>query len=201
MAQTQVLKIFRETVLPAPANLQPYSIYLIAPQDTSEYVEMYVTNATIGGVAPYARRIINQDDIETLINSKIQSARELVIVDDIDARDELTPEYSQFVFVIDATDDPTVASGGATYLYKPPGEDSSVGSWIKISEAESLDVVVQWDSIQGGPESTPAEIDDAVAKAHTHANKTEIDKIGEDADGNLTYSNKLPLTGWSSTTW
>jgi hypothetical protein len=196
MAQTQALKIFRETVLPAPLDLQPYSIYLIAPQGTEDYVEMYVTNSTIAGQAPYARRIINKDDIETLINTKIQAARELVIVDDIAARDELDPTFSQFVFVVDATADTTVATGGATYLYNTVTE-----AWIKISEAESLDVVVQWDSIQGGPTSTPAEIDDAVAKAHTHANKTELDKIGEDSDGNLLYSNKLPLTGWSSTTW
>ena len=197
MSQTQALRIFRETVLPAPQNLLPYSIYLIAPAGTEDYVEMYVTNATIAGQAPYARRIINKDDIETLINTKIQAARELVIVADIDERNALTPTSSQFVFVIDATDDNTVASGGATYLYNTAGQ----GSWIKISEAESLDVVVQWNSIQGGPSSTPAEIDDAVAARHTHANKTELDKIGEDANGNLLYSNKLPLTGWSSTTW
>ena len=196
MAQTQALKIFRETVLPAPLDLQPYSIYLIAPQGTEDYVEMYVTNSTIAGQAPYARRIINKDDIETLINTKIQAARELVIVDDIAARNALSPTFSQFVFVVDATDDNTVASGGATYLYNTVSE-----AWIKISEAESLDVVVQWDSIQGGPTSTPAEIDDAVAKVHTHANKTELDKIGEDDDENLTYNGKLPLTGWSSTTW
>jgi hypothetical protein len=192
MAQTQALRIFRETVLPSAQDLHPYSIYLIAPSGTEDYVEMYVTNSTIAGQAPYARRIINQADIEALVDTKIQAARELVIVDDIAARNALSPTFSQFVFVIDATGDNTVASGGATYLYNT---DST--SWVKISEAESLDVVVSWDSITGGPESTPAEIDDAVAKAHTHANKTELDKIGEDSDGNLLYSNKLPLTGWS----
>jgi hypothetical protein len=196
MAQTQALRIFRETVLPSAQDLQPYSIYLIAPSGTEDYVEMYVTNSTIAGQAPYARRIINQADIEALVDTKIQAARELVIVDDIAARNALSPTFSQFVFVIDATGDNTVASGGATYLYNT---DST--SWVKISEAESLDVVVSWDSITGGPESTPAEIDDAVAKAHTHANKTELDKIGEDDDENLTYNGKLPLTGWSSTTW
>jgi hypothetical protein len=196
MSQTQALRIFRETVLPDPGDLLPYSIYLIAPAGTDDYVEMYVTNATIAGQAPYARRIINQDDIATLIDTKIQAARELVIVADIAARDALNPTFSQFVFVVDASDDATVAAGGATYLYNTSSE-----TWIKISEAESMDVVLQWENITGGPTSTPAEIDAAVANSHTHANKTELDKIGEDANGNLTYSGKLPLTGWSSTTW
>lgn len=196
MAQTQALRIFRETVLPSPQDLLPYSIYLVAPAGQEDYVEMFVTNASIGGAAPYARRIINQADIELLINTKIQAARELVIVADIAARDALTPTASQFVFVIDASADSTVNSGGATYLYNP-----NTDSYIKISEAESLDVVVQYEDIVGRPNATAAEIDDAVSKAHVHANKTELDKIGEDANGNLLYSNKLPLTGWSSTTW
>jgi len=193
---TQALRIFRETVLPSAQNLEPYSIYLIAPQGTDDYVEMYVTNATIGGSPPYARRIINQSDIETLIDEKLADAKELIIVADIAARDALTPTFSQFVFVIDATDDATVSSGGATYLYNTDTE-----AWIKISEAESLDVTINWSDIQGGPESSPAEIDEAVSLAHTHANKTELDKIGEDDDENLTYNGHLPLTGWSSTTW
>lgn len=196
MSQTQALRIFRETVLPSPQNLLPYSIYLVAPAGQEDYVELYVTNASIGGAAPYARRIINQVDIDTLINQKIQAARELVIVADIDARNALDPDFSQFVFVVNATADNTVASGGATYLYNTVSEE-----WIKISEALSMDVVINYTDIVGRPTSTAAEIDDAVSKAHVHANKTELDKISEDANGNLLYSEKLPLTGWSSTAW
>jgi hypothetical protein len=188
-SQTQALKIFRETAL--PATLQAYSIYMIAPTARPDYVEIYVTDS-----AGAAKRVINQLDIETLISDAISAAKELLIVADIDARDDLTPDFSQYVFVIDATDDPTVSTGGATYLY-----NTVTSSWIKISESESLDVVLNWTDIVGGPTSTPTEIDAAVAAAHTHANKTQLDKISEDEDGNLTYSGKLPLTGWSSTSW
>jgi hypothetical protein len=189
MAVTQSLKIFRETAL--PGTLQPYSIYMIAPAARPDYVEIYVTSSTGA-----ARRVIDKTDIETLISDALTAARELKIVADIAARNALDPTFAQYVFVIDATADTTVTSGGATYLYNVDTE-----AWIKISEAESLDVVIDWSDIQNGPESTVAEIDAAVAAAHTHANKTQLDKIGEDADGNLTYDGELPLTGWSSTTW
>ena len=74
-------------------------------------------------------------------------------------------------------------------------------SWIKISEAESLDVVVDWSDITNKPTSSVADIDDAVSKRHNHTNKTELDKIGENANELFTYNGVLPLTGWQSTTW
>ena len=45
---------------------------------------------------------------------------------------------------MDATGDSTVASGGASYIY-----DGS--NWIKISEFESMDVLVDWIDIQNKP--------------------------------------------------
>ena len=187
--QTQPLKIFRETTL--PVILEAYSIYMIAPAARPDYVEIYVTDS-LGA----AKRVINQADIELLISNAISAARELLIVADITARNALTPTFSQYVYVIDAIGDSTVGAGGATYLY-----NTATSDWIKISEAESLDVIVNWTDIVGRPSSTTAQIDAAVAAAHTHTNKTELDKISEDADGNLLYANKLPLTGWSTTNW
>jgi hypothetical protein len=188
-APTQALKIYRETTL--PVTLEPYAIYMIAPEARPDYVEIYVTSSTGA-----AKRVISQTDIETLISDAIAAANELVIVADIAERNALTPTYAQYVYVIDATADTTVASGGATYLYNTVGP-----VWIKISEAESMDVVLDWEDIQNGPSSTPQEIDDAVAAAHSHTNKTQLDNIGEDANGLLTYNGVLPLTGWQTTTW
>lgn len=95
----------------------------------------------------------------------------------------------------DATGDATVASGGATYLYNVAG-----AAWVKISEAESMDVSLNWAALVGRPSSAVADIDDAVAKRHTHANKTELDKIGE-AGGELTYNGAQVKTEWGSTGW
>lgn len=188
-APTQALKIYRETAL--PVMLEPYAIYMIAPEARPDYVEIYVTSST--GVA---KRVINQTDIETLISNAISAAKELAIVANITERNALTPTYAQYVYVINATADTTVASGGATYLY-----NIATLAWIKISEAESMDVVLNWMDIVGGPTSSPSEIDAAVAASHVHTNKTQLDNIGEDANGLLTYNGVLPLTGWQTTTW
>ena len=52
-----------------------------------------------------------------------------------------------------------------------------------------------------GRRPPPAQIDAAVAATHTHANKSELDKIGQDANGNLTYDGALPATGYSTVNW
>lgn len=62
-----------------------------------------------------------------------------------------------------------------------------VSGWQKIAESESLDVVVNWDSIQNKPSSTVADIDDAVTKKHEHSNKAVLDS--------LTYDTTLKYNG------
>lgn len=183
-------KIFRETAV--PSSLEPYALYVIAPTSKPDFIELYATNST--GTA--TKRIIDASDVQGLIDSSIEGLSKIEIVDDIDARDALNPTTNLQVLVIDATDDPTVASGSATYIYR-----LSTETWIKISEAESLDVVLEWDNIVGRPISTPAEIDQAVANSHTHANKTQLDKIDEDLNGNFIYDGELPVIAWSSIGW
>jgi len=197
-APTQPLKIFRETTL--PGLLEAYSIYMIAPTgaENSDYVEMYVTDS-MGN----ARRIVNRNDINLLISDALASVNQITIVADITPRDafiapgttEATPKY---VFVIDATADNRVTSGGATYLYN---NDPAVKNWILVSMANDMDMAVSWENLSGKPSSSPSDIDNAVSLRHSHANKTQLDKIGEDANGLLTYDGVLPLTGWQSTSW
>ena len=185
-------KIYRETAL--PRTLQPYALYLIAPSGDPNLMEVVSTNAD----ATATRHVINKADIQSMIDSSMASAgtSDLLIVADIAARDALSPGANVYAYVQDATADSTVDSGGATYLY-----DYANTTWIKTAEAESMDVVLQWASIQGGPSSSPANIDDAVTKRHAHANKTELDKIGENAAGEMTYSGTQVKTEYSSTAW
>lgn len=186
-----LFKIYRETALPA-FPLQPYAIYLIAPAAKPNYVEMYVTNSN----GSSARRIINEADIQTMINSAVANVSNIQVVADIAARNALAPTTTKYVYVKNATGDNTVKAGGATYLW-----DTGTSAWVKISEAESLDLSLTWASISGKPSSTPAQIDTAVSNSHTHANKTQLDKVGEDAQGNLTYGGVIPHTEWDSVGW
>jgi hypothetical protein len=115
-----------------------------------------------------------------------------LIVNAITDRDALvtaaTPVISgQQVWVLDATGDTTVKSGAALYLYG--GLDTSSNPvWYKLAEAESMDVVLDWANIVNGPTSTVAQIDQAVADMHTHANEAVLDALADDGSGNLTYN-------------
>ena len=91
----------------------------------------------------------------------------------------------QLVWVTDASGDTTVTSGWAVYRKKVGvGIDyTTLDGWQKVAEAESLDVVVSWDNIQGKPTSTPAQIDQAVTDDHTHANKATLDELADATTG------------------
>jgi hypothetical protein len=94
-------------------------------------------------------------------------------------------EPGQLVWVNDASADTTVTSGWAIYRKRVgTGIDyTELTGWTKVAEAESLDVVVQWDNIQGKPSSTPAQIDQAVTDDHTHANKSALDDLADATTG------------------
>lgn len=183
-------QVFKETTL--PGTLQANSIYLVAPAAKPDYVEMYVT----GSSASTVKRIINDVDVQDMIDTSVASQTQLEVVTDITARNALTPTRNMTVLVLNATGDATVASGAATYVYR-----LSTTSWTKISEAESMDLSITWASITGKPTSAVVDIDDAVTKRHTHANLTQLNKIGEDGNGDLTYNGALPKTAWQSTNW
>ncbi len=103
------------------------------------------------------------------------------VVADIAARDALADvKIGDQVWVIDATDDESVVTGAAKYIFQ-----SETDGWVKTAEAESMDVVTSWEDIEGKPDSAVADIDDAVSKKHEHANKTDVlDKLSV-ADGKL----------------
>lgn len=167
-----------ERVTALPGVLTANTIYMVSV--SADVFEFYAT-----GNSATARRILNQTDIEALIDAAVAGLSGVSVVADIAERDALTLTANTQVFVIDATADATVASGGATYIYR-----ESNSTFTKISESESLDLVLQWASIQGRPSSSAAQIDSAVSNSHTHANKTQLDLIGQNAGGDLTYNGR-----------
>ena len=185
-----LFQVFKETAL--PGTLQANSIYLIAPAGRPDYIEMYVT----GTSAATVKRILNETDIQAMISASLSGAANMDIVADIAARNALSPSNGSMCLVLDATADATVAAGAATYVYQ-----LSTTTWIKIAEYESMDLELTWAALQGKPTSSVADIDDAVTKRHSHANKTQLDKLGEDGGGYLTYNGALPKIAWDSTAW
>lgn len=187
---TTTFKPFKLTAVPS-LPCDPNAVFFVAPTGKPNYIEVYISNNA--GTA--LRRLLTDTDIQGLINTSIAGiSGEMPIVANIAERNALTLTKNTQVLVLNATGDSTVASGAATYLYR-----ASTTSWIKLSEAESMDLVLQWANIQGKPTSSPTAIDTAVANSHTHSNKTQLDKIGENADGLLIYNNSLPKIGWEGT--
>lgn len=162
-----------ERVLALPGTLTASTMYIVKSA-AAPHAEVYFTNAD----GTEARHIINKSEITTMISDALASFSNIEVVANNAARDALTPDHNILVLSLDATADTTVLSGAALYIYQ-----LSTTTWHKVSEFESLDVTLTWASIQNKPTSLVADIDDAVAKRHVHANSTTLDKIGENADG------------------
>lgn len=185
------VKFYKVTAL--PGTLEANAFYFVA---NGSHTESYLTDN-----AGVARGIGNTAMINALIDQALANwsgaASTVSIVADIAARDALiaTLEANTMILVVDATGDPTVTYGSALYAYAFDTETT-----YKIAEYESMDVVLQWSDLQGGPTSTPAQIDNAVSLAHSHANKATLDKLGEDAEG-LLFNGVGVGSRWATTNW
>lgn len=192
-----------------PVTPDPNAIYIV---DKGTTAEMYVTD--ISGVA---HGVSSADIINSVIDARrgaangvasldgagkipagqlpftLSDATNFLIVADISARDNLSPATNALVLVLNASADATVTSGNAMYAW-----DATNTTYSKVTEFESLDVT--WDAIAGKPNVTAVQIETAVAQSHTHANKTTLDKFGEDGVGDATYDGD-PIMQWKTSQW
>ncbi len=186
-----LVKFYKVATL--PGTLEPDSFYYV---ENGSYAESYLTNSS--GVA---RAVGNSAMINALVADALAGwsgdAGALDIVSDIAARDVLTStlDRNAMILVLDASDDPTVDAGSALYAFA-----ASTETIYKVAEYESMDVVVQWASIQGGPSSTPAQIDTAVSQTHTHSNKATLDKFSE-SGGQVLYDGSPIQANWETANW
>jgi hypothetical protein len=180
-------------VLTLPETLEPNTFYFV---ENGTFAESYITDAEGS-----ARSVGNSAMVNALVNAALAdwtgNASAMEIVPDIAARDALTADLDRnaMILVVDASGDPTVGSGSALYAY-----GAANATVYKVAEYESMDVVIQWSAIQGGPSSTPAHIDEAVSLRHNHTNKATLDKISADAEG-LLYDGAPVGARWSTANW
>lgn len=120
--------------------------------------------------------------------------KEIHMVEDIAGRDEMGDLFvGKTVYVKDATGDESVKRGGAYYIW-----DGS--AWLKTSESESLDVVLNWEAIEGKPTTLDGYgITDAVhsnevsttAEANKLLKLNAEAKLEADVVGNAATASKL----------
>jgi len=182
------IKFFQVNAL--PGTLQPNSLYFVL---NGGYTETYLTSST-----GTAKAVGNSGMINALIAAQVAAFSTLVHVATIAARNTAasTAANNTLYLVTDATGDSTVSAGAALYFF-----DKVANTQTKVAEYESMDVVVQWASIQGRPNSTPAAIDTAVGASHTHSNKAVLDGL-TDSNGKLQYGgNPVNAPDWTATDW
>jgi len=188
MAQMKIEKL---TAL--PSTLVANTIYMLPHPTDANFMEIYVVDNA--GVA--TRRIPTEQDIQGWIAAAVTGLSTLEVVADIAARDALSPTSNVLVLVKDASADPSVDTAtAATYVY-----ELATDTYEKISEFESLDLVLDWANIQNGPASTPAAIDAAVNNSHTHANLTELNKISEPQPGCPEYGGEGIVLAPGTVAW
>ena len=173
-----------------PATFAGSTIYVVKDAD-ADFAQFYISNSAGSAV----RRLPNKADIQAMVNAAVGGTSHIHVVADIAARNALAPTVVTQALVIDATADPTVNAGAATYIFNPA--DSQ---WSKIAEYESMDVILQWSSLQGKPTSAVADIDDAVAKRHAHSNLPTLEKLSDPA-GDLLYNGNYVDPVLRATDW
>lgn len=181
------INFFKVLTLPTAGNWVANSFYYM---ENAGYAEAYLVDD-----AGVPKSVGNSDMINAIITTRLSSISSLQVVADIAARNALVLTVATMVMVKDASADATVDAGAALYVFEP-GPDT----YTKIAEYESLDLAVAWNNISGKPSSSPANIDDAVSKKHAHANSANLDKIGQDAAGAMTY-NSEPTVRWETANW
>lgn len=197
-----LLKFHKVTAMPAEGQWEANAFYMLESVAFGVPVaETYVTNLT---GAP--RALGNTELIGSMIAAGLQdfaqSAQAIRMATDITQRDAIAhsdPLINKLILVADATGDSTVQKGSALYFF-----DMSEDAFTKVSEYESMDIEFTWASIKGGPNSTPAQLDDAAAKAHAHANKDVLDLLGENASQQLTFRGAAIGGGsmeWATVNW
>lgn len=174
-----------------PSVISPSTMYVLKTP-TSEVAEVYFSNKTGSVLVPGITEQFISDKFSSLLATGMG---QIEIVDNINDRNRVTKNGNSLIMVIDATGDEFESTGTVLYLYR-----ANNNSYFRISSFdENQDSIgkttpvgqVWWNTIQGGPTSTPDAIDQAVGVSHVHGNKDSLDRIGVTNNGVLTVDGKV----------
>ena len=182
------MQISKVKSLPAVGSRQANTMYLVGNTEFADSLEIHMTSSD----AAKTLHVPTKTEISAMIGGQIASFNNIrVVATYADMAALVAENNSMVVMVLDATGDATVTTGGAAYVLQATGTaQAPAASYYKIYEFEALNenFVLNWSAIVGKPTSSAAAIDDAVAKAHSHANTALLDGLATNGDGNLTLN-------------
>lgn len=180
MSNNLKMLIQRVNALPPAGERIASTMYIVKSASDPDIAEIHFTNND----ASATYRVVDRNDIRSMVQAVAGSTNAYEIVANIAARNALQALLTRntMVLVIDATADSTVSVGTAMYVWSQSGQ-----TWSKLTEFESLDVELRWENIIGRPNVTAAQLEDAVAKAHSHTNLPVLEKFTE-VGGELRYA-------------
>lgn len=189
MSTLSSVNFYKVNAMSGFTGLVPNSLYF---ELLNGKVNTYLTD-TAGNAKP----LINLDEVNTAITTKLSDQNLIEIVADLTARDALvaSAQKNMLILVVDAAPDPLVVSGSALYAYSEATTSFSI-----LSKYESVELSLVWSNISGKPNSTPSQIDQAVTDSHTHSNKSSLDLVGQTASGTISYNGE-PVVRWESSNW
>ena len=182
------MQISKVSALPAVASRQANTMYLVGNTANADSLEIHMTSSD--GLTTL--HVPTKTEISAMIGGQISSFNNIrVVATYADMAALVAENRSMVVMVLDATGDATVTVGGAAYVLQATGTvEAPAATYYKIYEFESLNenFVLNWSAIVGKPTSSAAAIDDAVAKAHSHANVALLDGLATNGNGDLTLN-------------
>lgn len=165
-----------------PAERIKNCVYLVKETGKTSF-DIYMVDAEGNAFTHF-----NEKRFKTLFDHYSQTNKELFVVNNISERDAIDSEDNFLVFVLDATNDPSIGGGEALYFYI-----TSLSKFVCIYQSKYIQRELDWSKLVNGPNSSGSQIDTAVRNTHTHENKNVLDGLGT-VDDLLTYKGKLVST-------
>lgn len=164
-----------------PATREPDTMYVVRPAGATEATLVFTGSDPTVEVG-----IIGRVAIESIVNDAVAGHTSVHFYATYADMAAGALAANGICYVADITGDPLGGNGVGVYLY-----DFDNARFVKFPGGGGGTTPLEWNGIVGRPNSTPAAIDDAVGKAHSHVNKPTLDLITENAQQKLMYRGKL----------
>ena len=196
-----LMQIAKVTALPPQNTRTANTMYLVGNAGSADSLEIHMTSAD----GATTLHVPTKSEISTMIGGQLATFNNIRVVPTYTAMTALVAENrSMVIMVLDATGDNSVTTGGAAYILQATGTTQApTADFFKIYEFEALseNFVLNWSAIVGRPTSSAAAIDDAVSKAHTHANLVTLDALDVNQAGDLTLNGVAVGTVLTTADW